>query len=286
MPGVRSVMTATVAAWSVLVALVAAPAAGQSLGQVAAQEAARRKAITAPARVITDEDLRVTRPSPIVAPAPIAAADDPGTPAPNRTPARLRVGAPPQIPVQAVGGGDVAIEASISSDGRVTGIARVRHAAPFTEALSAAVQGWQFAPAVDVAPPPRDRPDAPPVRTPTEASVLVLGLFRPPALFNGTLGTPPVDVGRASEMVPYPTSPPPLPAFPPNAFIDGVVVVELSIDASGAVAGTRLVHSSPAFDQAALDTVSYLRFRPAQVRGRPSPSLVYVVAAFRAPVTL
>jgi TonB family protein len=281
----RNVMTTTVAAWSVLVSL-AAPVAAQSLGQVAAAEAARRKAITLPARVITDEDLRVTRPSPWVDPAPIAPLDDPGAPPPSRTPARFRTGAPPQIPVRAVGGGDVAIEASVGADGRVTGIAQLRHASPFTEALAAAVQGWQFAPAIDVAPPARERTDAPPVRTPTASTVLVLGLFRPPALFAGTLGTPPVDVGRASEAVPYPTSPPPLPAFPPNAFVDGVVVVELSIDARGAVAGTRLVHSSAAFDQTALDTVSYLRFRPAQLRGRTSPSFVYVVAAFRAPVTL
>ena len=118
------------------------------------------------------------------------------------------------------------------------------------------------------------------------STVLVLGLFRPPALYAGTLGTPPVDVGRASEAVPYPTSPPPLPIFPPNAMMDGVVVVELSIDPSGAVAGIRLVHSSASFDQAALDTISYLRFRPAQLRGRPAPSFVYVVAAFRTPVTL
>jgi TonB family protein len=278
-------MTGTVAAWSVLVALTAAPAAAQSLGQVAAAEAARRKAITAPARVVTDEHLGPIRPGPAIVPAPVVAADDPGTPAPSRTPARFRGGAPPQIPVQAVGGADVAIEASISADGRVTGIARVRHAAPFTEALAAAVQGWQFAPAVDTAT-PRDRADGPPVRTPIASTVLVLGLFRPPALFNGTLGTPPAEVGRASEAVPYPVAPPPLPAFPANALMDGVVVVELSIDPSGAVAGTRLVHSSAAFDQAALDTVSYLRFRPAQLRGRPSPSFVYVVAAFRQPVTL
>jgi TonB family protein len=278
-------MTTTVAAWSALVSLAVAPAAAQSLGQVAADEAARRKTITSPARVITDEDLRVTRPSPFVEPAPIAPADDPGA-LPGRTPARFRAGAPPQIPVRAVGGGDVAIEASVGVDGRVVGIARLRHAAPFTEALAAAVQGWQFAPAVDIAPPPRERPDAPPVRTPVASTVLVLGLFRPPALYTGTLGTPPVDVGRASEAVPYPTSPPPLPVFPPNAFLDGVVVVELSIAPNGAVAGTRLVHSSPAFDQAALDTISYLRFRPAQLRGRPSSSFVYVVATFRAPVTL
>jgi hypothetical protein len=45
------------------------------------------------------------------------------------------------------------------------------------------------------------------------------------------------------------------------------------------------VQSAPPFDQPALDAVRTLRFRPPTVHGRAAPSVVYVAAAFRQPVT-
>ncbi len=262
----------------------AAVSAGQSLGQVAAEESARRRAVTAPVRVITNTDLPAGPPSPFVdVPASPAVAD----PARfvSRTPARYRAGMAPQIPIQAVSGADIAIEATVGTDGRVTEITALRAAAPFTESLAAAVRGWQFAPAVDAAATPAGQGEGDVVETRVSSKVLVLALFRPPALFPGTLGTPPVDVGRASDTVPYPTAAPTMPAFPPNALMDGVVVVELAVGPDGAASRPRVVRSSAAFDQPTLDAVAGLRFRPARVHGRPSPSFVYVVAAFRQPIT-
>jgi hypothetical protein len=265
---------------------VAAVSAGQSLGQVAAAEAARRQTITAPARVITNSDLPAGPPSPFVDLPASPAAADPARVV-SRTPARFRGGMAPQIPIQAVSGADIAIEAAVGADGRVTDITTIRDAAPFTQSLAAAVRGWQFAPAVDAAAAPsgQDEADTKVIETRVSSKVLVLALFRPPALFPGTLGTPPVDIGRASDTVPYPTVAPTMPAFPPNALMDGVVVVELAVGPDGGAARPRVVRSSAAFDQPTLDAVAGLRFRPARVHGRPSPSFVYVVAAFRQPIT-
>jgi hypothetical protein len=278
-------MRISVATACLLVSLSAGPAAaGQSLGQVAADEAARRQAVTAPARVITNTDLRAGPPSPFVEPP--AAADTAGAPRfVSRTPARFRGGALPQIPIQAVSGAEIAVEATVSADGRVSEIAILRDAAPFTEFLAAAVRGWQFAPAVDAAATTSGQGEAVVAETRVASKVLVLGLFRPPALFPGTLGTPPADVGRASDGVPYPTTPLTLPVFPPNALWDDVVILELAIGPEGNVARTRVVRSAAIFDQPALDAVAGLRFRPARVHGRPAPSFAYVVAAFRQPVT-
>jgi outer membrane biosynthesis protein TonB len=61
--------------------------------------------------------------------------------------------------------------------------------------------------------------------------------------------------------------------------------VELAVGPDGAASRPRIVRSSAAFDQPTLDAVAGLRFRPARVHGRPSPSFVYVVAAFRQPIT-
>jgi hypothetical protein len=100
-------MTSRLVAVLVIVLLQALPAAAQSLGQVAAEEAARRKAITSPARVMGDADLRadypVTTPTDVPAWPDDAAALDPSTPRRLVEPASLQ--APlPVIPVMAVAG--------------------------------------------------------------------------------------------------------------------------------------------------------------------------------------
>jgi TonB family protein len=272
----------------VLVVGFAPRASAQSLGAVAAEEAARRKTVTAPARVLTDSDIKQGPTSPLIEPTPAApAAEDPAPASLTvRTPARYRGGVAPQIPVMAVAGADVAVEATVSRDGRVSSVARIRHASPFTESVIAAVNTWRFEPAIDAQAASAAGDGEPRItKTPVESRVLVIGLFRPPALFAGTLGTPPADVGRASDQVPFPTAPPLLPAMPPQVLADGVVMVELAIGPDGAVTRASVVQSSPSFDQAALDAARAIRFRAARVRGQASPALVYVVAAFRQPIT-
>ena len=278
-------MTTTRTAAAIVLTLAGSEAwAGQSLGELAAAEAARRRAVVVPAPVMTTADLPLGPPAPPPEP---AAAADPGDARRLtlvRSAARLRSGAVPQIPVQAVSSGEVALEVSVSATGAVTGITVLRATPPFTEALRAAVTSWRFEPAVDIATPPSG--DAtPPARRTVASRVLVLGLFRPPALFPGTLGTPPETVGTPSDSVPAPRDFPPLPTFPPNALFDGVVLAELRVGADGVLEQSRVVQSAAVFDQPTLDAVSALAFRPARAHGRGTAAYVYVVAAFRQPVT-
>ena len=280
-------MTKTVSAAAALVLTLAGEVAwaGQSLGDLAAAEAARRRAIAAPAPVMTAADLPLGPPAPTPdAPAAADPANDARRLALVRSPARLRDGAVPQIPVQAVGSGEVALEVSVSATGAVTSVTALRATPPFTEALAAAVKSWRFQPAFDIATPPEG--DAgPSARRNVASRVLVLGLFRPPALFAMTLGTPAETVGTPSDAVPAPRDFPPLPNFPPNALFDGVVLAELRVGADGALAQTSIVQSAAAFDQPTLDAVSALAFQPAHAHGRGAAAYVYVVAAFRQPVT-
>src|SRR5262245_14746517 len=73
----RAPLSLTVAVVTGLMSL-AMPARAQSLGDLAKQEAERRKALTEPARVITDKDVPVVapaQPSPSAKPADTATAD-------------------------------------------------------------------------------------------------------------------------------------------------------------------------------------------------------------------
>lgn len=269
--------------------LGAAPATAQSLGQVAAEEAARRKAITSPARVMSDSDLRadypVTTPTEVPAWPEDGAAPDLSTPRRLVEAASLQGGPLPAIPVMAVAGGEVFLEVAVNAEGRVSAVKPFRDTPPFTESLSAAVRSWSFEPAEDAAIPPAGQPVDDRTRKPAPSKVLVVGLFRPPALFAATLGQPPKNVGAPSEDVPAPAGEARMPDYPVNAMFDGVVLVEVQLGVDGSVMRRRLVRSAPAFDGLALTAVDALSFRPATVRGAAVPSVAYVALAFRQPVT-
>ena len=117
------------------------------------------------------------------------------------------------------------------------------------------------------------------------STVLVLGVFRPPALFPVTLGEPPKDVAKPSGASPAPSAALAMPEYPVSALSDGVVLLEVNVGAHGGVEGIGVVRSSPAFDKAAIGAASALAFAPSQVHGRPAAARVYVVAAFRQPIT-
>jgi len=269
--------------------LVALPASAQSLGQVAAEEAARRKAITTPARVIRSDDLRADFPvtTPVDVPAWPAgsAAADPAAPRTLVEAAQLQGGSLPPIAAMAVAGGEVFLEATVNRDGVVEAVRTLRDTPPYTDGLTGAVRGWRFAPAEDVVTPLPGQPIDETTRRAATSKVLVVGLFRPPALYDVTLGTPPKPAGAPSEDAPAVNGVATMPGYPPQALFDGTVLIELRLGVDGSVMRTRLTRSAPPFDEPALDAAAALAFRPAQIKGRSVPSVVYVVAAFRQPIT-
>lgn len=270
-------------------AMTVTPAAAQSLGQVAAEEQARRKAIGAPARVITGADLRadhpVTTPTAVPAWPDTGGADDPAAPRRIVEPASVQSALPPAIPVLAVSGGEVLLETTVDANGNVSAVKTLRDTPPFTDALTSAVRGWHFQPAEDAVVPLPGQPTDERTQRAAASKVLVVGLFRPPALFAVTLGTPPKTLGAAAQDAPALASAVTMPVYPHNALFDGVVIVELNLGVDGAVMRRRLVRSSPGFDGPALDAVDALSFRTARQGDRAVPSVVYVALAFRQPVT-
>jgi TonB family protein len=185
--------------------------------------------------------------------------------------ARYRNGPLPQIPIRAVGGGEVLLELSVSSSGVVTATRPLQTTPLFTEALSAVVGGWQFVPAEEAG-------------KPVESKVLVAGLFRPPSIYTPTLGELPRDVAVASPEAPYPTMTV-TPPYPPLALQSGVVLVEAQVDARGDVVDAEVARSAPPFDAPALESARQWKFRPARINGVAVPTYAYIVFAFRQPVT-
>jgi TonB family protein len=186
-------------------------------------------------------------------------------------PAQLQTGAAPALPVLAVGGGQVLLELTVDSDGRVSEVKPLRTTPPFTEMVTQAVREWRFRPAEDA-------------RRPVASKVLVAGVFRPPALNMPTLGESPKEGAPASVETAFPLTTS-VPAFPPQANRGGVVLIEARVDRGGRLADMNVLHSTPPFDDAARSALADWVFRPARVGGADAPTLVYVVLGFATPVS-
>ncbi len=100
-------------------------------------------------------------------------------------------------------------------------------------------------------------PPAPPVRY---APVRVGGTIRAPARIAGATPVYPITAQQAR--------------------LEGVVVLEATIDERGSVERLRVVESAPLFDQAALDAVRRWRYTPTLLNGVPVPVLMTVTVRF------
>jgi TonB family protein len=74
--------------------------------------------------------------------------------------------------------------------------------------------------------------------------------------------------------------PPGYPALARSAGVSGAVTIEATIGPDGKVADTKVVHSIPLLDQAALDAVRQWEYLPSMLNGVPVPVLVTVTINF------
>src|SRR5688572_15687832 len=102
---------------------------------------------------------------------------------PPYSPAQLRQGKLPPIPIDAVGGGEVLVELDVTEGGSVTRVKPLRTTPPFTDLVVAAVRGWHFAPARELT-----QADGRSAHRPVPSSVLVAAVYRAPVLLGPTLG--------------------------------------------------------------------------------------------------
>jgi len=198
-------------------------------------------------------------------------------------PPRLREGALPLTPVQAVAGGEVFVQLGVTDAGLVSDVTALRTSPPFAQYVVDEVRGWRFQPAVRTAP---KRPGDPRsiVTEAAESEVLVACIFRPPTLNTPTVGEPPTDVGTATDNVAFPLSTV-TPLYSPLARGAGTVLVEVTVGVDGSVVTASIVQSAPAFDEPALNAARQWTFRPARIHGRLEGTFAYLVFAFRQPVT-
>ena len=187
-------------------------------------------------------------------------------------PAIYRTGSVAALPISAVGGGEVLLDASVDARGLVTAVTELRVTPPYAQVFADAVGGWLFRPALDLG-------------LPAPSHVMVAVLVRPPALVvPSTLGEPPRDVAVPRPDIPVPISMV-APAQPPHALRSGVVLIEVRVDTGGRVTRVHVLHSAPPYDSAAQNAAGQWTFRAARLRGTPIASVAYIVFGFPEIVT-
>jgi TonB family protein len=197
---------------------------------------------------------------------------------PQPTAPRLRAGG--QAPLASslvVGGGEVALDVTVGTNGRVTKVDVLRATPPYTDLVAGAVKGWQF----DAA-----QAAVKGALQATAGHVLVLAVYRPPQVY----AAPAAGVGTAVVGEPSPELPQPgaltMPlAYPPRATRDRTVLVEIELSAAAVPTGHRVLSPASGFDDAALETVRGWRFGfPPEPTGA-AQLFAYALVGFREPVT-
>jgi TonB family protein len=190
------------------------------------------------------------------------------SPAASDVPPALGRAQTPRLPVAAIAGGEVRLEAQVAANGKVSGVKVLRDTAPFTDALVEAVKAWQFEP-----------PDGGESRPATNA--LVVGLFRARG-FDDRMA-PGSERAAASRDVPLPRKTV-VPPCPVGIVADAVVILEVEVSSGGQPGDVRVVAGEAPFADAATESVRRWTFRPAEGAGQPVSSRLWVVVGFRAPV--
>jgi hypothetical protein len=198
---------------------------------------------------------------------------------PTFTPPRLLKAELPVLPAPTVvGGGEVLIEATVDRTGALTRPIVLRGTPPYTQIVIDAASRWRFDPARVVGPNG--------VETTVEMPVAIGAIYRPPVLMNApTIGEPVKDWSKPSGEVSYPISTE-TPNYPPQARDGGVLLFEIVLNEAGGVTETRGIASTGGFESASREALARWRFRGGSYRGRPVPSMAYVLFGFRPPVGL
>jgi outer membrane biosynthesis protein TonB len=206
----------------------------------------------------------------VVLSATVGAAIEQGTASPRLREARL----PTQMP-EAFGGGEVVLELTVDPRGTVTRVDRVRVTLPYADLVASSAVEWHFEPATVVI---DGRPTA------IAAPVLVVGVFRPPSFYAGpSPGVPAQTLHAPSARLPRLQSVA-MPAYPPTATGNGIVLVEIEMTGRAQPRTYRIVGPPSGFDTAALDAVRAWRFEAPQFADASDRLFVYAVVGFRAPL--
>ncbi|MDP2734668.1 MAG: TonB family protein [bacterium] len=163
----------------------------------------------------------------------------------------------------------MAFEAQVDRQGNIEDLRLLLGRPPFAQTARQTVSQWKFVPA---------RKEAP-----IDAKVGVFVLFRRRALFTAGPSNYEYDWPLPEdERAPLPKSIS-YPRYPVNTVAEGVVILQLQIDLSGAIGNIKVTRDVPPLTAAAQAAVQEWAFSPARSKGQTVPGTAVVAISFVRP---
>jgi outer membrane biosynthesis protein TonB len=182
---------------------------------------------------------------------------------------RLSIAPPPRVPLNTVETGFVVLDMDIDANGKTSRIETAQGMPPFVEPSLDAVRQWVFEPS------PKPQLTVP---------ITAVFLFRAQTLLPDRAFA----MNVPTETPAGDTPPRPLtitdPGYPVQSEAEGVVILQLQVDANGRVHHTDVVRDLPSLTRTATRVVSQWTFEPAMHAGKPIPGVAIAVVSFLRPV--
>jgi TonB family protein len=185
-------------------------------------------------------------------------------------PPALQNGTVEPVEIMTAAAGMVLADLTVSERGMVTNTRLIQDVAPFGDLTRKSIASWRFTPA---------RLD----RVATESHVLVIGLYRPPAILFPVPEVPRAPAPDDDDSIPFPTNLV-VPPYPPNHIGSESVLVQADVDETGRVTAASALTPSTGFDGSAVSTAREWTFRPAMKDGKAVPSRIFMIVSFRQPI--
>ena len=193
-----------------------------------------------------------------------------GTMLQSYEPSKLQGGGIKAVRLMTTTAGMVLVDLTVSERGLVTNTRVVKDVPPYGDLTKESISSWRFDPA---------RLN----RVATDSRILVVGLYRPPAVLFAVPETPTAPRPDGDDEIPFPTEIV-VPPYPPNRIGSANVLVEVDVDERGSVTSAVTLTAETGFDDAAESTARGWKFRPAMEGRKPVRSRVYMIVSFRQPV--
>jgi TonB family protein len=184
------------------------------------------------------------------------------------------------VPYQVVVDGLFVLDVSLDDDGTIQKIDALRDPGAMLGAAKTSVHGWAFKPAFKDGKPAPSRMTVSFVYRPANNGIAAAA---PPKDFSPVLPPDRSESAAHGNYVPVGVLSFAYPEYPANSVAWGSVVVQLTVDDSGAVKDVDFLHRMDGFNSLVSDTLRKWRFQAATLNGKPITSKTAIAFVFQTP---
>jgi len=184
------------------------------------------------------------------------------------------------VPYQVVVDGLFVLDVSLDDDGTIQKVDALRNPCAMVGAAKTSVHGWTFKPASKDGKPAPSRMTVSFVYRPANNGIAAAA---PPQAFSPVLPPDRSESTAHGNYVPVGVLSFAYPEYPANSVAWGSLVVQLTVDDSGAVKNVDFLHRMDGFNSLVSDALKKWHFQAATFNGKPITSKAVIAFVFQTP---